>query len=295
MPITFSCPQCGKQTNVADQYAGQTGPCQACGATITIPYPNKPAYAPPPTKSGGSSGAGIGVMIGVGVLLGVFLCGGVGLALLLPAVQAAREAARRMSCRNNLKQVAIALHNYHDTYKTFPPSVINDKDGKPMHSWRTMILPFIEQQPLYDRYDSHVPWDSPQNQGVVNVPIPVYQCPSDATAGTGPYTNYMYVVGPGGAFDGQKKLSLAQIRDGSSNTILLVEIPGGNKRWAEPGDITVDELMNILDGRTNHPGGIQVAMADGSVLFLDQQVDRENLRRMLNPDDGMAVEMPLRN
>ena len=99
-------------------------------------------------------------------------------ALLLPAVQQAREAARRTQCKNNLKQIGIALHSYHDVYKTFPPAYIPDEDGKPMHSWRVLILPFIEQQALYEQYDFNEPWDGPNNSQLANVVISVYQCPS---------------------------------------------------------------------------------------------------------------------
>src|SRR5258707_9716343 len=74
---------------------------------------------------------------------------GVLVALLLPAVQAAREAARRNQSLNNLRQISIALQNYHDTRKTFPAHAIYSADGKPLLSWRVQILPFIEENPLY--------------------------------------------------------------------------------------------------------------------------------------------------
>src|SRR5258706_8959054 len=144
MPIQFSCPYCGKPTTVADQYAGQTGPCAACGKPITIPFAGvggPPSYAPmgPATAA---AGAGIGVFLVVG-MVALVLCGGILVALLLPAVQQAREAARRMQSTNNVKQIVLALHTYHDVYQCFPPAVVKDKEGKPLYSGMVCLLPYF--------------------------------------------------------------------------------------------------------------------------------------------------------
>ena len=163
MPISFTCPHCGKQTTVADEYAGQSGPCKFCSETITIPATGVPPTLPPapqPPVKGSGTGVTIAV-VAVVCVVGVLMCGGILVALLLPAVQASREAARRAQCANNLKQIGLAFHNYHDAHKTFPPAYIPDKDGKPMHSWRVLILPYLEQQALYKRYNFDEPWDSP--------------------------------------------------------------------------------------------------------------------------------------
>ncbi len=118
-------------------------------------------------------------------LLVVIAIIGILIALLLPAVQAAREAARRSQCANNMKQVGLALHNYHDTFKSFCPQAI--WDGNPPsgtaggvtarnHTWLTMILPFMEQQPLYDSVDFTLPaWGQP----VVGTAVETIRCPSD--------------------------------------------------------------------------------------------------------------------
>lgn len=115
-------------------------------------------------------------------LLVVIAIIGILIALLLPAVQAAREAARRSQCSNNVKQVSLALQNYHDTHKVFPPQVVWGPGAPPYalpyhHTWLVMILPFMEQQPLYDSTNLMLPvWGQP----IVSTPVASLRCPSDA-------------------------------------------------------------------------------------------------------------------
>jgi prepilin-type N-terminal cleavage/methylation domain-containing protein len=204
-------------------------------------------------------------------LLVVIAIIGILVALLLPAVQAAREAARRMSCGNNLKQLGLALQNYHDTYKTFPPSGILNGDGgsptaanpsrRPYHySWLFMVLPFMEQQPLYDQTNKSFPiYQGPTGtpQPVCSADIASLKCPSsfrlvvpNDTRGLA-YTNYAASEGyhwwttatingatwAGGAYKGAnttldmsgiftitKTNRMSSITDGTSNTIALAEV-----------------------------------------------------------------------
>ena len=109
-------------------------------------------------------------------LLVVIAIIGILVSLLLPAVQAAREAARRMQCGNNLKQLSLALHNYHDTYRTLPMSRITS--GLSRHGFAAFTLPFIEQGPLYDIYNFNVRWSDPLNYPATSQEIPTWNCPS---------------------------------------------------------------------------------------------------------------------
>jgi prepilin-type processing-associated H-X9-DG protein len=211
-------------------------------------------------------------------------------ALLLPAIQAAREAARRTQCVNNLKQIGVAFHNYHEVYGTFPPAYIPDKDGNPMHSWRVLILPFMEQQALYNKYNFDEPWDSPGNLAVTNTVIPVYSCPSCPPSGgtTGSTeTNYMVITGPGTVFDGAKAASMADIKDGSSNTIMVVEVTGTGVGWAEPVDLDATNMQfpNTTPGSTGpdsyHPGGFNAALCDGSTHFFSDSISRETFDALI--------------
>jgi hypothetical protein len=294
MPISFNCPHCGASTQVAEQYAGQSGPCKSCGNAIQIPYPaayqGKPL--PAPNRSSSSTGTII-LVVALIAVIGTVTVGGVLVALLLPAVQAAREAARRMQCQNNLKQVALAMHNYHDVYKSFPPAYTVDADGNKLHSWRTLLLPFLEQAPLYDQIDLNKPWDAPENQHIADTSVPVYACPSSPN-GMMPYTNYMVIVGPGAIFEGDQPIGIRDITDGTSNTILVVEVEGQQVPWMEPTDLSLDQMqMAINSGPTepgsNHPGGFQAALADGSVRFIAASIDPNTLRILITRNDGQSI------
>ncbi len=306
MSIRFTCPFCGKTTNVGDEYAGQSGPCSSCGQAVTIPggkpvspLEGKPlampqAAGPPATKS--SSGPVVALVV-VGVFFGIFVCGGILVALLLPAVQAAREAARRSQCSNNLKQIALAFHNYHDVYGTLPPAYIPDEDGKPMHSWRVLILPFMEQTRIYDQYRFDEPWDSSHNQAVTSVPLPAYNCPSDpgSASPSSMTTNYMVVTGKGTVFEDAKAARFSDIADGTSNTLLVVEVAGTNTHWAAPVDLDAGNIAYPLGSGvptspgSRHPGGMNTAFCDGSVHFLADSLAPQIFQALLSKAGGEAI------
>lgn len=296
MPISFTCPHCGKQTSVADQYAGQSGPCAGCGRTVSIPAPFVPQPAPfaPPAKS---SGGGFMILVVIGAcLFGLLVCGGVLVALLLPAVQSAREAARRAQCMNNLKQIALAFHNYNDVHGTFPPAYIPDENGQPKHSWRVLILPFLEQSTLYERYNFDEPWNSPNNLAVTNVPIPAYSCPSSPGGSPGSReTNYMVITGPETVFDGGKACKLSDILDGTSNTLLVVEACGTGVNWAEPKDLAASNVSFPLgtgggaSPDSYHPGGLNAALCDGSVRFLSDSISPQTFQALLTKGGAEVI------
>jgi len=281
-------------TQAADHFAGQTGPCASCGSQVTIPLPaGKPVAGPPLRAPSSRSGGSIIAIVIIAVLGVTVVCGGVMVAMLLPAIQAAREAARRMSCSNNMKQIALAMHNYHDTHKTMPPAYIADEDGKPMRSWRALILPFVEQAPLYDRYDFNVPWDAPENQFAVNIAIRGYNCPSDpASEFASTDTNYVLITGIGTIFEVGKTPNFRSIVDGTSNTIMFVEMQGSGINWSEPKDMDIEAFVAMFgpngtgSSLSPHPLGLNVAMADGSVQFLSFSLSQQDARALATSSGG---------
>jgi hypothetical protein len=149
-------------------------------------------------KGQGMATAGIVTgAIGSTLVLFIVLC--LGPALLLPAVGMAREAARRAQCRNNLKQIGVALQNYHAAWNSFPPPYTVDSNGRPLLSWRVLILPYLNQQDVYDEFHLDEPWDSPHNRELTRLMLDVFTCPSDENAM--PFaTNYVAITGLGTAF-----------------------------------------------------------------------------------------------
>jgi prepilin-type processing-associated H-X9-DG protein len=240
----------------------------------------------------------------VAVVMGVMcLCGGpILVALLLPAVQAAREAARRTQCANNLKQIGLAMHNYHDVHKCLPAGFIADEDGKPMHSWRVALLPFLERSDLYERYNFDEPWDSPTNLAIAEQMPEVFRCPSAPAAGPGSnMTNYVVILHDGEEqaplntmFRGNHWTRFRDIRDGTSNTLMVVEVREAVP-WTQPDtDLQFSRLNFQINAGQNslgsfHPQGAQVLFADGSVRFLSESLNYETLRLLIQPQDGQPI------
>jgi prepilin-type processing-associated H-X9-DG protein len=208
----------------------------------------------------------------------------------LPLRQA-REARNRAQCTNNLKQIALAMHNYHSANSHFPAAYNIDKDGKPLLSWRVHILPLLEQKPLYDEFHTDEPWDSPHNKALIARMPAVYACPSgnQALAREGK-TTYLAPRGPATIFPGSEPVKIQDITDGTSNTILTVD--AGDARavvWTKPEDWeTAPELKT--DGLFgHHPGGTNFAFADGAVRFLKQTIAPKLLQALTTRNGSEVV------
>jgi hypothetical protein len=157
---------------------------------------------------------------------------------LIPVMPRAGPAARRSQCCNHLLQLNLALHIYRDTHGCFPPPYLADKDGKPMHSWRVLILPYMEQFALWKSYKFDEPWDSPNNRRLAAMRPAAFRCPADGSE-TPTATSYVMVTGPETASDAIAKGKL----DGQvgPNRILLAEVADSGITWTEPRDLTLDE------------------------------------------------------
>src|SRR5262249_38706201 len=160
-----------------------------------------------------------------------------------------RGAPTRMQCSNHLKQIGLALQNYHDVYGSFPPAYIADADGKPMHSWRVLILPFAEQKPLYDAYRLDEPWDGPNNRKLHNQYPACFFCPTCYGKQPLGETNYVAVVGPGTVWPNDKCIQMSDVKDGTSNTILVVELANSGIHWMEPRDLHVNQMPMAVNAQ----------------------------------------------
>ena len=250
------------------------------------PYPPM-QYPAPPRGSGSGAGVTIAIVAAVVAVPMLVVCVGILVGLMLPAVQAAREAARRMQCSNNMRQIALAMHNYHDFYQTFPPAFTTDVNGRPLHSWRTLLLPYLEQSALYDQIDLSKPWDDPVNLPFSQIVIPTYGCPSGHTDSP-EKTCYQVIVDPAGIFSGSTPCKMPSITDGTSNTLLVIETESENAvPWMAPNDTNMPKYLSLgKNTRHNHTGGSNAAFADGAVKFLSSSIDPATAQTLVTKAGG---------
>lgn len=290
------CSHCGYELGAKSPPPGEYKPCPRCGSGV--PSIGVEPLPPQPGQGSVSGCGGTAVNVGSVIVIVVIL-----FALLAPGVDCGdgRRAANRSSCSNNLKQIGIALHNYHDTNRALPAQSITDETGRPMHSWRVMLLPFIEQKALYDRYDFSQPWDSEANREVREAYVYGFRCPSHEKDEARNLTNYFVVTGDDTMFGPDRWTKFSDVTDGLSNTIMVVECDSPNFRveWSEPRDIPLDQMrfrLNQPEGisvSSEHTGGANVAFGDGSVRFLSEEhLGPATFRYLLIRNDGQDVQVP---
>ncbi len=208
--------------------------------------------------------------------------------LLMPPVVAARAAAARAQAKNNLKQFALALHNYHDAYGHLPVAQPS-KDGKPLLSWRVHILPFVEQQQLYEQFKLDEPWDSDNNKKLIEKMPKIFEIPG-MTLAPGK-TAYLVPTGEKMVFDGDRKTTFNKITDGTSNTIMIVEANADQAViWTKPDDLPIDlekPLAGLGKARGNN---LLAAFCDGSVRVISGSIDPKTLAALLTMNGGEVVD-----
>ena len=187
----------------------------------------------------------------------------------------------------------MAVANYHDTYGSFPPAYIADEAGKPMHSWRVLLLPFLEQRELYEQYDFREPWDGPNNRKLLSKRPSLY-----AFHGTereeSTTTNYLAVVGDETVWPGKQSLHMASIGDDPARTILVVENEGADIAWTEPRDLdfasmNMEVAAGATDGISSRFSQPAVVTAAGYVHTLASGLSPQTLRALLTASGGEHV------
>lgn len=210
---------------------------------------------------------------------------GVLVALLLPAVQSARGAAIRAQSSNNMKQIGLGMHNYYSAYNTLPTQAKTGPDGKPLLSWRVHLLPFLEEQELYNQFHLDEPWDSEHNKTLIEKMPAVFRNPA-STAKT-PKSNYVVPVGKDTLFGSPDGVKFAQVTDGLSNTIMALEVDDASAViWTKPDDFAITDESSLAKLRPTPNGGFNVLMADGSVRYISATVEPATLLNMLRKSDG---------
>jgi hypothetical protein len=218
---------------------------------------------------------------------------GVLIGLLLPAVQASREAARRMSSSNNLKQIGLAMHNYHAAYNHFPPAAITSASGEPLLSWRVALLPFVEEMELYDKFKLDEPWNSEHNIVLIDKMPRVFSDSSPCvTPGIGNgLTNYHLAIGDGLLINPTAKSGFRDVIDGTSNTIMSIAGTQESLRpWTSPDylEISLEDPLAYV----KRPNGFEVGFADGSVRRITADIVVETFKAMLTRAGREVINRP---
>jgi prepilin-type processing-associated H-X9-DG protein len=202
---------------------------------------------------------------------------------------------RTASC-NNLKQIGIAMHDYHHDHKVFPPAAVCNKEGTPLLSWRVLLLPYLEEQSLYSEFKLDEPWDSPNNVALLERMPQVFGFPMREKAKKPYGTHYQVFTGGGAIFQvgpETRPLSLQRIAtaDGTSKTLLVVEADAPVP-WTKPEDLpySPDQPLPKLGGLFRD--GFNVLMADGSVRRFPKDTNEKTIRAAITWNGEEVVNLP---
>ena len=229
-------------------------------------------------------------------IIALLAIAGILIGMLLPA-----QVSYYRNCKNNMRQLLLGLLNYESVNGNFPPAqMLDEATGKPMHSWRVLILPYIEGGNVYNQYDFDEPWDGPNNSKLVDQMPYAFACPQHNHDGL---TTYKLISDTGAAFDAGKTNGISDFHDGLTNTIAMVEDTNGPINWMKPDDVNIETAIKILtENQTHHHVQEQtfqrlifpasVGMMDGSIVSLDTKSNTiPVLLSSMLIDDGLFTEL----
>jgi hypothetical protein len=226
-----------------------------------------------------------GVMLFVSIVFIGIVCPG----SFQAAIEGHNPSARINACTNNMKQIGIGLHKYHDSQRHFPSVYACDKAGKPLYSWIVSILPDMEYDMILNGLNREEPWDSPRNTEVLSrVHIEQLFCPSVKRKEQDCFSNYIAILGPGTIWRKEGAVKLSDLPDGGSHTIAVVEMANADVPWAKPFALTVEEVLeNMKNGKGIRISscdyhGVNVLFANGTVRRLPLQMPLSLWRKILN-------------
>jgi len=223
-------------------------------------------------------------------------------AILMPALQPPRDGHPRSQCKNNLKALSFALNAYHEHFGSFPPQYIIDSNGRPIHSWRVLILPFLGYQELYNKYRFDEPWNGPNNSQLASsMPghfSPSYCCPVELNSkqDSSNFTNYIAIAGPQTMWNGVHPIRFDQVTDSMSSTVLLAEIRNSQIHWMEPRNIRLRGMAFSINHPTLpcissvHPRVAHVAFVDTSVCSISEELSAVTLHAILTRSGSEVVD-----
>jgi hypothetical protein len=273
---------------VDDQYRGQAGRCVTCDGQIQIPNFSVNSTSKRPRRSRPLAWALASVVAITFAVVASYLLFKHG-SQTFTQLQTSRE---RIGSMRNLEKIALALNAYAADHGQYPPAILRDASGKPLHSWRVLLLPYLGEEDLYNEFRRDLPWDTPENTIVATQSCPsVYQHPNSQMMGLSNTASYYLVTGAGTLFPPDRSLSPGDVQDDASQTILVVEASPtvSSDNWTDPidldfalmrGDLTSpggNELGGWVDG------GAAVATVDGRAHFIDDSTPPLVVRALITP------------
>ncbi|MEE3372442.1 MAG: DUF1559 domain-containing protein [Planctomycetota bacterium] len=301
MPIPFSCPHCQAETLVDDQYANQTGDCAICGREITVPAlpatRDTPTPRSRPTHQSHRRSLITALVLSLGGLAAVAATFGILVWVALPVVQSNQLRSYRLQSNQHLQRIALAMRNYHNDHGSYPPAYVTDSNGRPMHSWRVLLLPYLDEHATYAQYDLSKPWDEQtlELQSPLRIPR-VYTSPADADSTTFGHTSFVVITGKRTMFPGPLSTRSSQIEDGLAGTIMVVERHDSGIPWYQPRDLKSTQMQFQINGSgqeisSNHPGGAWLTTADGTTYFVRDSLSTDFVQSLTTIAGGERVPL----
>lgn len=281
--MNFNCPQCGRSLTAGD--AGFQGKCPGCGQPVSVTAADltvEPAPDRVYVQIGQQASYAGWVILACAVAAGLLI----GLLVLSVWLFYDPDRIHKAACETHLRSIATALDMYHQDYGSFPPAWVADAQGRPMHSWRVLILPALGEDDLYKEYKLDEPWDGPNNRQLAHRIPEVYCCPSDPSGYEG-QTSYVALVGPQACWLGTKPVKLSQLAQ-PGQAIQVIEAYETGINWLEPRDFSAPAVAATINSsagqgiRSLHPGGAHVLFADGQVEFLSDATSTSRLSQLFN-------------
>ncbi len=203
------------------------------------------------------------------------------------------DPAARKSCAQKLQRIGKALRAYHKKHGTYPPAYQADAEGTPQHSWRVMLLPYLDEKELHGEYKFDEPWDGPNNVKLADRMPDVFRCDPESSE---PKTSFVAVIGPLTLWTGKEGAKREDITDEKKQTVLVMESPGTSVSWMSPDDPPYDKLGLTLKSKREHKDDVidlrggQALFADGKVREIPEDLSPGTLRKLLEIADGETVE-----
>jgi len=200
------------------------------------------------------------------------------------------EASERTKSINNMKELGLAAFNYLDKYGTFPPAYSTDKDGKRLLSWRVHVLPFLGQEKLYKEFHLDEPWDSDHNKKLIARMPAVFRSSANPKLIADFKTTYLAPIGDATMWPGAKGVRIAEVTDGTSNTIFLVDADDDAAVvWTKPEDLGYDAKAPTTGLSDRFHGGFLASIADGSVRLISNSISKTTLQAAFTRNGGEVL------